>query len=71
MIKISPKCVAICQTENESASVQLMAWHKNGDKPLPDHGHDAIWRLWALMRYPWDMCCVVLHFDVLNYVANT
>ena len=35
-IKISPKFVPNDPADNKSALVQLMAWHRTGDKPLPE-----------------------------------
>ena len=35
-MKISPKYVPEGQIDNKSILVQVMAWRRNGDKPLPE-----------------------------------
>ena len=36
LIRISLKCVPKSPIHNKSALVQVMAWHRTGDKPLPE-----------------------------------
>ena len=35
-IQISPKFVPKSPIDNKPALVQVMAWHRTGDKPLPE-----------------------------------
>ena len=35
-IQISLKCVPRSPIDNKPALVQVMAWHRTGDKPLPE-----------------------------------
>ena len=36
LIRISLKFVAVSPIDNKPALVQVMAWHRTGDKPLPE-----------------------------------
>ena len=36
LIQISLKCVPRSQIDNKPAMVQVMAWRRTGDKPLPE-----------------------------------
>ena len=38
-ILISPKCVSKCLIDNKAALVQVMAWRRTGERPLPEPMH--------------------------------
>ena len=46
-IKISPKIVPKCPTNNIPALVQIMTWHQPGDKPLSEPMTVNFWRIYA------------------------
>ena len=48
-IKISLKFIPKVPIDNKSPLVPVMAWHRKGDKPLPEPNADTVqWRIYAV-----------------------
>ena len=53
LIQISLKLVPRSPNDNKPALVQVMAWHRTGDKPLPEPMLTQF--IDAYMRHSWEM----------------